>query len=42
MEEAIVGDFSLVKAWKADPFGNLVFRYGGPGAKASCAVAVTV
>ena len=27
MEEAIVGDFSLVKAWKADPYGNLVFRY---------------
>ena len=26
MEEAITGDFSLVKAWKADPSGNLVFR----------------
>jgi 3-oxoacid CoA-transferase len=26
MEEAIKGDFSLVKAWKADEFGNLVFR----------------
>ena len=31
MEEAIVGDFSLVKAWKADAFGNLVFRYGLQG-----------
>ncbi|KAJ3206053.1 Succinyl-CoA:3-ketoacid coenzyme A transferase 1, mitochondrial [Dinochytrium kinnereticum] len=26
MEEAITGDFSLVKAWKADALGNLVFR----------------
>jgi 3-oxoacid CoA-transferase len=26
MEESIVGDIGLVKAWKADPFGNLVFR----------------
>ncbi|KAL0271663.1 UNVERIFIED_CONTAM: hypothetical protein PYX00_008684 [Menopon gallinae] len=26
MEEAITGDFALVKAWKADPVGNLVFR----------------
>lgn len=26
MERGIVGDFALVKAWKADPLGNLVFR----------------
>lgn len=26
MERAIVGDFALVKAWKADPLGNLVYR----------------
>lgn len=26
MEMALHGDFTLVKAWKADPFGNLVFR----------------
>jgi len=26
MEEAITGDFALVKAWKADRAGNLVFR----------------
>ncbi|MDQ0272685.1 CoA transferase subunit A [Cytobacillus purgationiresistens] len=26
MEEGIVADFAFVKAWKADPFGNLVFR----------------
>ncbi|KAG5895516.1 hypothetical protein JTB14_009226 [Gonioctena quinquepunctata] len=26
MEEAITGDFALIKAWKADPVGNLIFR----------------
>jgi len=26
LEKGIVGDFALVKAWRADPFGNLVFR----------------
>lgn len=26
MEEAIVGDYALVKAWKADKHGNLIFR----------------
>jgi 3-oxoacid CoA-transferase subunit A len=26
LERAIRGDYALVKAWKADPFGNLVFR----------------
>ncbi|MBT2668322.1 CoA transferase subunit A [Bacillus sp. ISL-4] len=26
MEEGIVGDFAFVKAWKADHFGNLVYR----------------
>lgn len=26
MEKAIKGDFAFVKAWKADKFGNLVFR----------------
>ncbi|KAG7299780.1 Succinyl-CoA:3-ketoacid coenzyme A transferase 1-mitochondrial [Plutella xylostella] len=26
MEEAITGDFALVKAWKADRHGNLLFR----------------
>lgn len=26
MERGIVGDFSLVAAWKADRYGNLVFR----------------
>lgn len=26
LEKAIQGDFALVKAWKADPSGNLLFR----------------
>lgn len=26
LEESIVGDFALIKAWKADTYGNLVFR----------------
>eukprot|EP00794_Sanderia_malayensis_P007963 gene7963-8821_t len=26
MEEAITGDFALIKAWKADQMGNLIFR----------------
>jgi len=26
MEEAITGDFALIKAWKADKAGNLTFR----------------
>jgi len=27
MEEAIKGDFAIVKAWKADRYGNLVYRH---------------
>ena len=27
MEHAITGDYAIVKAWKADTLGNLVFRY---------------
>lgn len=26
LEKGIVGDFALVKAWKSDPFGNLVYH----------------
>ena len=26
LEQAITGDFAIVKAWKADTFGNLIFR----------------
>ncbi len=27
LEPAITGDFAIVKAWKADRFGNLVYRH---------------
>lgn len=27
MEEAITGDYALIKAWKADRMGNLIFRF---------------
>ena len=27
MEESITGDFAIVKAWKADRYGNCVFRH---------------
>ncbi|XP_010789906.1 succinyl-CoA:3-ketoacid coenzyme A transferase 1, mitochondrial-like, partial [Notothenia coriiceps] len=26
MEQAITGDFALIKAWKADKAGNIIFR----------------
>ena len=26
MEEAITGDFAIIKAWRADCYGNLIFR----------------
>ena len=29
MEKGIVGDFAFVKAWKADPFGNLSLPKNG-------------
>lgn len=40
MEEAITGDFSLIRAWKADKAGNLIFRktarnFNAPMARAS-------
>lgn len=27
LEESIVGDFALVKGWKADRFGNVIYRH---------------
>ncbi|WP_407309591.1 CoA transferase subunit A [Pseudomonas sp. nanlin1] len=27
LEEAIIGDFAIVKGWKADHFGNVVYRH---------------
>lgn len=39
MEEAITGDFSLVKAWKGDTNGNLVFRSTARNFNPECAKA---
>jgi len=42
MEEAITGDFALVKAWKADERGNLVFRKTARNFNPECAKAARV
>ncbi len=47
LEEAIRGDFSMIKAWKSDRAGNLVFRksarnFNVPMAKASPVTIVEV
>ena len=39
METALVADVSLVKAWKADPSGNLVFRKTARNFNPACAMA---
>lgn len=39
MEESIVGDIALVKAWKADTYGNLVFRGTARNFNPDCATA---
>lgn len=39
MEEAITGDFSVVKAWKGDERGNLVFRGTSQNFNPDCAKA---
>jgi len=39
MEEALGGDFALVKAWKADTRGNLVFRGTARNFNPECATA---
>ena len=45
MEEAITGDFALIKAWKADSSGNLIFiksarNFNVPmGKAANCTIA---
>ena len=39
MEEAIVGDFSIIKAWKGDTRGNLVFRGTARNMNPECAKA---
>eukprot|EP00117_Sycon_ciliatum_P021855 scpid70430/ scgid19023/ Succinyl-CoA:3-ketoacid-coenzyme A transferase 1, mitochondrial; 3-oxoacid-CoA transferase 1; Somatic-type succinyl-CoA:3-oxoacid-CoA-transferase len=42
MEEAITGDFALVKAWKADRMGNLVFRSTARNFNPACARAAKI
>ena len=39
MERALRGDFALVKAWRADHSGNLVFRYTSRNFNPVCAQA---
>jgi len=39
LEKSIVGDFSLIKAWKADEKGNVVFRKSARNFNPDCAVA---
>jgi len=39
MEEAITGDIGLVKAWRADPYGNLMFRGTARNFNPECAMA---
>lgn len=39
MERGIKGDFALIKAWKADKSGNLVFRYTSRNFNPLCAQA---
>ena len=39
MEEAITGDFSFVKCWKADKDGNLVFHDTARNCNPDCATA---
>jgi 3-oxoacid CoA-transferase A subunit len=39
MEKAIVGDFGIVKAWKGDAMGNLVFRKTSRNFNPLCAMA---
>ena len=39
MEESIRGDFALIKAWKADTRGNLIFRGTARNFNPECATA---
>jgi 3-oxoacid CoA-transferase/3-oxoacid CoA-transferase subunit A len=42
LEPAITGDFALVKAWKGDRFGNLVYRHTAMNFNPMCAAAARV
>lgn len=42
LEPAITGDFAIVKAWKADRFGNLVYRHTAMNFNPLCAAAARI
>ena len=42
MEESITTDLGLIKAWKADKAGNLIFRYTANNFNAACAKAAKI
>ncbi len=42
MERGIRGDFALVKAWKGDRFGNLIYRHTARNFNPLCATAAEV
>ena len=42
LERAITADFAIVKAWKGDRFGNLVFRHTAMNFNPMCATAAKV
>lgn len=42
MEESITGDYALIKAWKADKHGNLVFRSTARNFNPDCAKAAKI
>lgn len=39
LEEAITGDYAIVKAWKGDRYGNLVYRHTAKNFNPMCAAA---
>ena len=39
LERAITGDFAIVKAWRGDRYGNLVFRHTAMNFNPLCAMA---
>ena len=42
LEESITGDFALIKAWKADTLGNVVFRATSRNFNPDCAKAAKI
>ncbi len=42
LERAITGDYAIVKAWKGDRFGNLVYRHTAMNFNPMCATAAKV